>query len=212
MMMKRMKYGGSKVLFCANFALLFNGNYYLLAPGMDDCVFESPYKSAVSKKVTLSLWDIEVFGLDCGEEPSNWVSKFLGGKGLRLIQHSYGNITERKARGKYLKSYPRTFPLSCVPMYADVSAYMMTTEPSLLELRSRMPGHIAPKVDQRTFRPNIVINGDTLEPWEEDGWVGEVKIGGTEFSYNKDCTRCGLTLVIIPFYVFRCESISYIGI
>ena len=36
---------------------------------------------------------------------------------------------------KYLKTYPRTFPVTCIPGFADVTPYMMTTEPSLKDLR-----------------------------------------------------------------------------
>ena len=43
--------------------------------------------------------------------------------------------TKRKARMKYLKTYPRTFPVTCIPGFADVTPYMMTTEPSLRDLR-----------------------------------------------------------------------------
>ena len=36
---------------------------------------------------------------------------------------------------KYLKTYPRTFPVTCIPGFADVTPFMMTTEPSLKDLR-----------------------------------------------------------------------------
>ena len=81
-------------------------------------------------------------------------------------------------------------------MFADVTAYMLTTSASLQDLRSRLPGHIASEVDQRTFRPNIVVTGASLRPWEEDTWVGEVRIGEAVLTYNKDCTRCVGTKVI----------------
>ena len=89
-----------------------------------------------------------------------------------------------------MQAYPRTFPVTTVPMFADVTAYMLTTSSSLEDLRSRLPSHIAPEVDQRTFRPNIVVSGASLQPWEEDTWVGEVRIGEAVLTYNKDCTRC----------------------
>ena len=73
-------------------------------------------------------------------------------------------------------------------MYADVTAYMLTTSASLQDLRSRLPGDIAAEVDQRTFRPNIVVSG--AGAWEEDTWGGEVRIGEAVLTYNKDCTRC----------------------
>ena len=93
------------------------------------------------------------------------------------------------------QAYPKTFPENTVPMFADVTAYMLTTSASLGDLRSRLPSNIAPEVDQRTFRPNIVVGGGSLRAWEEDTWVGEVRIGGAVLTYNKDCTRCAGTKV-----------------
>ena len=90
----------------------------------------------------------------------------------------------------FVQAYPRTFPEDTVPMFADVTAYMLTTSASLQDLRSRLPGHIAPEVDQRTFRSNIVVSGASLRPSEEETWVGEVRIGEAVLTYNKDCTRC----------------------
>ena len=170
---------------------IFIYEHVYLAPGVKEmCRFLSPFSDEESsQKVTLKLLDIEVTGLDCGDGPAQWLSNFLGDD-FRLIQHSQEDFTDRKPRAKYVKAYPKTFPASCVPMFADVTPYMMTTQPSLLDLRSRLPGHVASQVTQRTFRPNIVIGGDNLQPWQEDGWVGEMMIGSTLFTYNKDCTRC----------------------
>ena len=165
---------------------------------MEDCVFQSPYNVPDSHSpVTISLWEVEVDGLDCGAGPAKWLSRFLGGdQEFLLIQHSPDGKSKRKARNKYLKTYPRTFPTSCIPGFADVTPYMMTTQPSLLDLRSRLPGDVASQVTQRTFRPNIVIGGENLQPWQEDRWVGEVMIGETIFKYNRDCTRCIATTVL----------------
>ena len=85
--------------------------------------------------------------------------------------------------------------------YADVTPYMFTTQPSLLDLRSRLPGHVASEVTQRTFRPNIVVGGDKLEAWQEDRWVGQLMIGSAVFTYNKDCTRCIGTKVDLTDFI-----------
>ena len=92
-----------------------------LAPGVEEtCRFLSPFmEEEPSQKVMLKLLDIEVTGLDCGDGPAQWLSKFLGDD-FRLLQHSQDDATNRRARAKYVKAYPRTFPASCVPMFADV--------------------------------------------------------------------------------------------
>ena len=73
---------------------------------------------------------------------------------------------------------------------------MVTTQPSLLDLTSRLPDHIGREVSQATFRPNMVVTGAGLVAWQEDGWVGEVRLGeSVVLTYSKDCTRCTATKV-----------------
>ena len=54
---------------------------------------------------------------------------------------------------------------------------------------------MAAEMSQASFRPNLVVGGDTLGAWQEDGWVGELRVGETTFVYNRDCTRCVATTV-----------------
>ena len=89
----------------------------------------------------------------------------------------------------------------CVPAFADVTPYMVyykntlsysfnlfcqfTTVSSLAALNSKLGPHLA--VDQRTFRPNLVVAGPAA--WAEDTWTGEVRVGRAVLQYNKPCTR-----------------------
>ena len=68
-------------------------------------------------------------------------------------------------------------------------------QPSLEDLQTRLPPHLASEVTQTTFRPNLVVAGAGLRAWQEDGWVGELRVGETTFVYNRDCTRCVATTV-----------------
>ena len=45
------------------------------------------------------------------------------------------------------------------------------------------------------MRPNFAVEGSNLDPWQEDSWTGDVKIGEVVFCYNKPCTRCVATQV-----------------
>ena len=63
------------------------------------------------------------------------------------------------------------------------------------DLQARLPPHLASEVTQTTFRPNLVVAGAGLRAWQEDGWVGELRVGETTFVYNRDCTRCVATTV-----------------
>ena len=57
------------------------------------------------------------------------------------------------------------------------------TQASLADLCSRLPPAVAAEVSQASFRPNLVVGGDTLRPWQEDGWVGEVGRGRGRVCY-----------------------------
>ena len=98
---------------------------------MEPCVFRAPHSDPASEQeeVSLQLWDVTVSGLCCGPEVAAWLRTFLGGGAeVRLLQHAQDGATRRRARGKYLKTYPRTFPVTCVPGFADVTPYMLTTQ------------------------------------------------------------------------------------
>jgi len=157
--------------------------------GYGECVFKEP--STDNKEVDgVALWDVHLDGMDCGDQAANWISTFLGDE-ARLMMHRPGEQTKRVARPKYTKLYPSTVDDNCIPLYADVSPYMLITESSLQNLNSLLPFPLEEKV----FRPNFVISGAELEPWIEDEWTTHVRIGEVEFSYNKPCTRCFSTRI-----------------
>ena len=52
--------------------------------------------------------------------------------------------------------------------------YHCCGQASLADLQARLPAAVAAEVSQASFRPNLVVGGDTLGAWQEDGWVGEV--------------------------------------
>ena len=94
-------------------------------------MFLAPHSAPASEheEVSLQLWDVTVSGLCCGPEVAAWLGAFLGGGAeVRLLQHAQDGATRRRARGKYLATYPRTFPATCVPGFADVTPYMLTTQ------------------------------------------------------------------------------------
>ena len=66
------------------------------------------------------------------------------------------------------------------------------TQASLADLQARLPPAVAAEVSQASFRPNLVVGGDTLGAWQEDGWVGEVGGGGG-----------GACLLLSCIHVFR---------
>lgn len=162
-----------------------SGQWKLSAPGMEQCVFEEPSENMSGS--SYRLLDIHVTGLDCGDEPANWISSYLGDT-LRLVKHFNGDKPRRPPRPKYCKIYPETVGDACVPLFADVTPYMLTTEPSMKDLNIKLP--FGMEIDHRSFRPSFVVDGPDLSAWEEDCWTGKLRIGEVVFTYNKPCVRC----------------------
>ena len=66
---------------------LGHGQWELSAPGQEPCTFTAPYDGEEEvEEITFSHLDTTVSGADCGDDPSAWISQFLGAE-LRLIQH-----------------------------------------------------------------------------------------------------------------------------
>jgi uncharacterized protein YcbX len=61
-------------------------------------------------------------------------------------------------------------------------------------LEREMPGSI---VDERRFRPNIVVDWpDEPEPIPENGWLGrEIRIGDVVLKGSIPCGRCGFITI-----------------
>ena len=77
-------------------------------------------------------------------------------------------------------------------MFADVTPYLVssygtpapgqvTSAPSLRDLNRRL-GETT--MQERTFRPNFVVEGGGLEAWAEDCWTGHVRIGQVSISIS----------------------------
>ena len=122
---------------------------------------------------------------------------------MRKLRERHGRSTWRPTLGpslwpasRGLRMWPRTWwQRSLLSGISGGQSIRHSLRNLWLFLRSRLPGNIAQDVTQKTFRPNIVIDGEDLKAWAEDSWVGEVKIGNIDFKYNRDCTRCLATTV-----------------
>lgn len=81
---------------------------------------------------------------------------------------------------------PRVYETS----FSDGYPYLVATEASRLDLSVQAGRDISMK----RFRPNIVVDGDDLKPFEEDYWETAM-IGDAVFSLAKICSRCKIPTV-----------------
>jgi hypothetical protein len=66
---------------------------------------------------------------------------------------------------------------------------------------------VGTRLDVRRFRPNILVESTTDEPFAEDGWVGSVlRIGGMRMRVDKLDGRC-VVITIDPVTTERNPSI-----
>ena len=87
----------------------------------------------------------------------------------------------------YIKDRYRREDASNQVGFADGNAMLLASEPSLAALNA----HLDEPVPMNRFRPNIVVGGNDLAPYDEDHWT-EVRLGALAAYVVKGCDRCSI--------------------
>ncbi|KAJ9591661.1 hypothetical protein L9F63_001806 [Diploptera punctata] len=153
-----------------------NNTLKLSAPDMPDLIFKIPDGSDKQTHTKCTIFhQVEVGTVDCGDEVA---------KGLRLGYYIDGVAPKRQIATKF--KIISVFKENDQGAYPDLTSYMLMTEASVNDLKSRVPPHV--NVTHRQFRPNFLVRGS--QPYEEDNWKW-IKIGdNTIFQAVMLCTRC----------------------
>jgi uncharacterized protein YcbX len=142
-----------------------------------------------TQPLRVRVWEDEVAALDMGEAASSWFTQCLNPEGdpslgrLRLVRFD--------PQGRRLSERRWTGAREATTQFADGFAVLVTSEASLDGLNTRLTqaGHAL--VDQRRFRPNIVLSG--VAAHDEDR-VGALTVdtgaGGATLEAVKPCGRC----------------------
>lgn len=79
------------------------------------------------------------------------------------------------------------------PRYEHAPIHLLTTA-ALRSLSRELPGSV---VDERRFRPNVVVDWpDEAEPIPEHDWIGrEIRIGEVVLKGREPCGRCGFITI-----------------
>ncbi|KAK4887763.1 hypothetical protein RN001_004034 [Aquatica leii] len=169
-----------------------NEHFSLNAPGMDALML--PVPKVTGNEIYITMWNKEqIFTIDCGEEAAQWVSNYILGQsvGLRL---GYHDGQHRRDIEKYYQSYKKIFPNFgnfAGGMYSDLATVLLLTKSSVTDLEKRIP---EANISLHNFRPNIVVDGDKIKPYDEDNWKW-IKIGDVIFQNVMLCNRCSMTTV-----------------
>jgi uncharacterized protein len=136
--------------------------------------------ATASRSVT--VWKNTVTADDCGDEPAEWLSRFLG-LPLRLVR--MGAAFHRPVK-------PGKARPGDVVTFADAYPLLLISEASLTNLNDRLVAQHEEALPMNRFRPNLVIAG--CAPYAEDKW-SHFDIGGVLFRNAGPCARCPVTTI-----------------
>ncbi|TNF59494.1 MAG: MOSC domain-containing protein [Burkholderiales bacterium] len=162
------------------------GQLVLRAPGMLALHLSL---EAAEWPVKVRVWDDVVQAWDMGDVAAQWFSDFLGADapaGLRRLR-----LVRFDPEVRRLSSRRWTADREAQVQFADGFGVLVTSSASLEELNRRLQSAGQPPVDQRRFRPNIVLGG--VEAHDEDRiGIWRVEAGGGQALLDnvKPCARC----------------------
>lgn len=100
------------------------------------------------------------------------------------------------AIGRYAELDPRTASLPQVKNRYSLAPLHLVTTASLRELETMLP---AVQIDQRRFRPNIVVDVRDATGFTEIFWIGDtIQLDGMVAKVTEPTKRCGMTLISQP--------------
>ncbi|EEB11064.1 molybdopterin cofactor sulfurase, putative [Pediculus humanus corporis] len=134
-------------------------------------------------------------GWDCGENVAKWLSKCIlkEEKGLRLFY--YASPEKPKKVNPKITKMTDISNISLTDddggYFSESVSYHLISDASTEYLNTRSNGEV---ISSLNFRPNFVVKGEKLLPFEEDNWEW-IKIGKAVFKNISPCTRCIFTTV-----------------
>ncbi len=154
----------------------------LAAPGMADADVPLEIEPDDDRLLIATVHGRPVAGQVLDEGLNEWFTTFLPrhkqNRGFRLLR-------VRDDLPRYIDERYRQPEASNEVGFADGNALLLATQPSLAQLNSELEE----PVPMNRFRPNIVVDGDYLAPYDEDFWTN-VQIGALTAFVVKACDRC----------------------
>ncbi|XP_065144719.1 mitochondrial amidoxime-reducing component 1 [Paramisgurnus dabryanus] len=157
------------------------GQMCLNGPQMEE--LKVPLQQPNNKVLDCRVFSVDVQGRDCGDEVSEWLTRYLASdKTFRLVHFEPHLKAQRPSEKEPL------FPKDEKVAYPDAAPIMLMSEASVRDLNSRLDRDVT--VAQ--FRPSIVVSD--CEAFTEDTW-DHIQIGQVEMKRVIGCGRCILTTV-----------------
>jgi uncharacterized protein YcbX len=156
----------------------------LSAPGMATVHLPRAAERDDRGLVTATVHGRPVSGQLVGEELNEWFTTFLPRHGT---SERFRLLRVREDAPRYINDAQQKPGAANRVGFADASAMLLATEPSLAALNAELDE----PVPMNRFRPNIVVDGVALPPYDEDFWLG-VEIGALSAFVVKACDRCSI--------------------
>ncbi|XP_076834861.1 mitochondrial amidoxime-reducing component 1 [Brachyhypopomus gauderio] len=158
-----------------------NGQLCLNGPEMEE--LRVPLHQQANPIFNCRVFSSDTQGRDCGEEVSNWLTRYLAaGVTFRLV-HFEPHLKARKSAKQDSR-----FPEDIEVAYPDAAPVLLMTQASIQDLGSRLDHDFS----ACRFRPSIVVSD--CGPFSEDSW-DYVQIGQVELQRVMGCGRCIFTTV-----------------
>ncbi len=156
----------------------------LSAPGIDDLEFPLQMEPDNDRLMWTALNKKPVCGQIVSDEVNAWftdcLSRYKDSQAYRLIK-----VREDKPRN--IGELYQKEGVSNKVGFAYAHAILLASNTSLAQLNA----DIDQAVEMDRFRPNIVVDGEYLEPYDEDFWL-KVQIGQLSAFVVKACDRCAV--------------------
>ncbi|XP_056283072.1 mitochondrial amidoxime-reducing component 1 [Pseudoliparis swirei] len=162
-------------LTCEGDQLCLNG------PNMEELRFL--FQLSDNAVIDCRVFGEDIQGRDCGDEPSRWLTRYLGEEKTFRLVHYEPQMKGRRPE----ESNPLTLKMEDVA-YSDAAPVMLLSESSVTALNNKL----ADDVTVERFRPSIVISD--CEAFDEDSWE-ELQIGSVRLQRVMSCGRCIFTTV-----------------
>lgn len=163
---------------------LREGALRVTAAGMPDLEIPLEPGPGAGERVQATVHGTPVTGELVGESYDDWFSSHLpphkGTERYRLLR-----VVESSA--PQVETLYRRAGAANELGFADAQPILLASQRSLAELNL----HMESPVPMNRFRPNIVVDGPALEPYEEDHWR-ELRLGDMMAFVTKACDRCAI--------------------
>jgi uncharacterized protein len=160
------------------------GSIVLSASGMPDAEVPLEVERDDAQRIDATVHGHPVTGQVLSRALDDWFTAFLprykDNRRFRLVQ-------VREDAPRYIAERYRQAEASNQVGFADGHSILLATEPSLAELNREMDE----PVPMNRFRPNVVVDGENLAPYDEDFWT-QLHIGALTAFVVKGCDRCAI--------------------